>query len=67
METLSTLSPTWRCRRWAAVLQALNIRLFPEQLIFVANHATSQVLIVDNSLAAPFSKLLTGLVGEAAG
>ncbi|MEO8518734.1 MAG: long-chain fatty acid--CoA ligase [Dermatophilaceae bacterium] len=45
-----------------AVLHALNIRLFPEQLIFVANHAASQVVIVDNSLAAPFSKLLPALV-----
>ncbi|MEP7369772.1 MAG: AMP-binding protein, partial [Dermatophilaceae bacterium] len=44
-----------------AVLQALNIRLFPEQLIYVANHAASQVVVLDNSLAAPFSKLLPGM------
>ena len=44
-----------------AVLQALNIRLFPEQIMYVTNHAASQVVILDNSLAAPFSKLLPGL------
>jgi fatty-acyl-CoA synthase len=41
-----------------AVLHALNIRLFPEQLIYVANHAADEVVVVDNSLAAPFAKLL---------
>jgi len=45
-----------------AVLHALNIRLFPEQLIYVTNHAENQVVILDNSLAAPFSKLLPGLL-----
>ena len=44
-----------------AVLHALNIRLFPEQLIHVANHAQDMVVVVDNSLAAPFSKLLPHL------
>jgi len=44
-----------------AVLHALNIRLFPEQLIYVTNHAENQVVILDNSLAAPFSKLLPHL------
>jgi fatty-acyl-CoA synthase len=44
-----------------AVLHALNIRLFPEQLIYVANHAADQVVVVDNSLAAPFAKLLPHL------
>ena len=39
-----------------AVLHALNIRLFPEQLIYVTNHGGSQVVIVDNTLAAPFAK-----------
>src|SRR5919112_2325664 len=36
-----------------AVLHALNIRLFPEQLVYVANHAEDQIVVVDNSLAAP--------------
>jgi fatty-acyl-CoA synthase len=44
-----------------AVLHALNIRLFPEQLIYVTNHAENRVVIVDNSLAAPFSQLLPHL------
>ena len=44
-----------------AVLHALNIRLFPEQLIYVANHAEDFVVVVDSSLAAPFSKLLPHL------
>jgi fatty-acyl-CoA synthase len=33
-----------------AVLHALNIRLFPEQLTFVANHAEDKVILVDGSL-----------------
>ncbi len=44
-----------------AVLHALNIRLFPEQLVYVANHAADQLVVVDNSLAAPFSRLLPHL------
>jgi fatty-acyl-CoA synthase len=33
-----------------AVLHTLNLRLFPEQLSYVINHAEDQVLIVDGSL-----------------
>jgi fatty-acyl-CoA synthase len=44
-----------------AVLHALNIRLFPDQLVYVANHAEDKVVVVDNSLAAPFAKLLPHL------
>jgi len=44
-----------------AVLHTLNIRLFPEQIVYVANHAEDHVVIVDNSLAAPFAKLLPAL------
>ena len=40
-----------------AVLHALNIRLFPEQLVYVARHGGSEVVIVDNTLATPFAKL----------
>src|SRR5438045_1850967 len=40
-----------------AVLHALNIRLFPEQLVYVTNHGGSEVVLVDNTLAAPFAKL----------
>jgi len=32
------------------VLHTLNIRLFPEQLIYVANHAEDEVIFVDRSL-----------------
>ncbi len=34
-----------------AVLHTLNIRLFPEQLAFVINHADDKVIIVDASVA----------------
>ena len=44
-----------------AVLHALNIRLFPEQVIYVTNHAENRVVIVDHSLAGPFSQLLPHL------
>ncbi len=44
-----------------AVLHALNIRLFPPQLIYVASHADNRVVIVDNTLAKPFSGLLPHL------
>lgn len=33
-----------------AVLHTLNIRLFPEQLVYVVNHAEDRVIIVDESL-----------------
>jgi fatty-acyl-CoA synthase len=33
-----------------AVLHTLNIRLFPEQLVYITNHAADQVVIVDGSL-----------------
>ena len=35
-----------------AVLHTLNIRLFPEQLVYIANHAEDRVVIVDDSLVA---------------
>src|SRR3974390_1742117 len=33
-----------------AVLHTLNIRLFPEQLSYIINHAEDKVIIVDDSL-----------------
>jgi fatty-acyl-CoA synthase len=33
------------------VLHALNIRLFPEQLVYVVNHAEDEVVFIDKSLA----------------
>ena len=44
-----------------AVLHALNIRLFPEQLVYVTRHGGSEIVIVDNTLAQPFSRLLPHL------
>ncbi|MFJ2756416.1 long-chain fatty acid--CoA ligase [Nocardioides sp. NPDC087217] len=44
-----------------AVLHPLNIRLFPEQLQYVANHAEDQVVVVDDSLAPVFSQHLPQL------
>jgi len=41
-----------------AVLHALNIRLFPEQVIYIANHARDQVVVLDSSLAEAFAKML---------
>ena len=44
-----------------AVLHTLNIRLFPDQLVYVANHAEDQVVIVDDSLVDLFAKQLPRL------
>ncbi|HEX3778051.1 MAG TPA: long-chain fatty acid--CoA ligase [Pseudonocardiaceae bacterium] len=41
-----------------AVLHTLNIRLFPEQLTYITNHAADQVVLVDASLAPLFNPLL---------
>jgi fatty-acyl-CoA synthase len=40
-----------------AVLHTLNIRLFPEQLSFIINHADDRVIIVDASLAPSLAKI----------
>ncbi|KAA9149271.1 long-chain fatty acid--CoA ligase [Amycolatopsis acidicola] len=44
-----------------AVLHTLNIRLFPEQLVFVANHAEDQVIIVDGTLVPLLAKQLPSM------
>ncbi|MFC8527839.1 long-chain fatty acid--CoA ligase [Nocardia sp. NPDC057227] len=44
-----------------AVLHALNIRLFPDQLVYVANHAEDQVVIVDGTLLPMFAQYLPNL------
>ncbi|MGW4842462.1 long-chain fatty acid--CoA ligase [Nocardia brasiliensis] len=44
-----------------AVLHALNIRLFPDQLVFVANHAEDQVVLVDGTLVPMFAQYLPNL------
>jgi fatty-acyl-CoA synthase len=41
-----------------AVLHTLNIRLFPEQLTYVANHAEDKIVIVDNSLVPLLARVL---------
>ncbi len=48
---------------WAApcsgrVLHTLNIRLFPEQLTYIANHAADEVVFVDRSLLPIFWPLV---------
>jgi fatty-acyl-CoA synthase len=40
-----------------AVLHTLNIRLFPEQLAYVINHADDKVIIVDASIAALLARV----------
>ena len=40
-----------------AVLHTVNIRLFPEQIAFIVNHAEDKVMFVDDSLFEPLSKL----------
>jgi fatty-acyl-CoA synthase len=44
-----------------AVLHTLNIRLFPEQLIYIANHAEDRVIIVDSTLVPLLAGLLPHL------
>jgi fatty-acyl-CoA synthase len=46
-----------------AVLHTINIRLFPQQMVYVINHADDKIIAVDNSLAEPFSGLLEHLPG----
>ncbi|MDT5225992.1 MAG: hypothetical protein QOG19_3399 [Mycobacterium sp.] len=44
-----------------AVLHTLNIRLFPEQIAYVANEAEDQVVLVDLSLAKQLAPVLADL------
>jgi fatty-acyl-CoA synthase len=46
-----------------AVLHTLNIRLFPEQLAYVINHAEDRVIIVDDSLVPLLARVL-GEIGK---
>jgi fatty-acyl-CoA synthase len=46
-----------------AVLHTLNIRLFPEQLSYIVNHANDQVIIVDGSLVPALAKVRHELTG----
>src|SRR4051812_23911452 len=44
-----------------AVLHTLNIRLFPEQLAYVINHAEDRVVIVDDSLIPLLARVVAEL------
>ena len=44
-----------------AVLHTLNIRLFPEQLAYVINHAEDRVVLVDDSLVPVLAKIVPEL------
>jgi fatty-acyl-CoA synthase len=41
-----------------AVLHTLNIRLFPEQVVYIANHAEDSVIVVDSSLVPVLARVL---------
>jgi len=41
-----------------AVLHTLNIRLFPDQLVYIANHAEDSVLVVDGTLVPLLARVL---------
>src|SRR6185295_782304 len=42
---------------YGAVLHTLNIRLFPDQVVYIVNHAEDGVVFVDGSLVAPLAEL----------
>jgi fatty-acyl-CoA synthase len=44
-----------------AILHTINIRLFPQQMIYVINHAEDEIIVVDASIAGPFAALLSHL------
>ncbi|GAA4858990.1 long-chain fatty acid--CoA ligase [Saccharopolyspora cebuensis] len=44
-----------------AVLHTLNVRLFPEQLVYVADHAEDHVVLVDATLLPLFQQVLPEL------
>jgi fatty-acyl-CoA synthase len=44
-----------------AVLHTLNVRLFPDQLSYVANHAEDKVVIVDGSLLPLLGRVIADL------
>jgi fatty-acyl-CoA synthase len=41
-----------------AVLHTLNIRLFPDQLVYIANHAEDEIVLVDGSLIPLLARVL---------
>ena len=55
--TADHLALYWAAPCTGRILHTLNIRLFPEQLTFVVNHAEDDVVFVDKSLLPLFWKL----------
>ncbi|MFQ5557247.1 MAG: long-chain fatty acid--CoA ligase, partial [Acidimicrobiales bacterium] len=49
-----------------AVLHTLNIRLFPEQLSFVVDHAADKVVIIDDSLIPLFARVIDDITSPEA-
>ncbi|WP_163566968.1 long-chain fatty acid--CoA ligase [Fodinicola feengrottensis] len=45
-----------------AVLHTLNLRLFPDQLTYIANHAEDKIIIVDNTLVPLLARVLAKLI-----
>jgi fatty-acyl-CoA synthase len=56
--TADHLSLYWAAPCTGRILHTLNIRLFPEQLNYVVNHAEDDVVFVDRSLLGAFWKLI---------
>ncbi len=44
-----------------AVLHTINIRLFPEQLAYIVNHAADRILLVDDSLVPVLARVAPAL------
>jgi fatty-acyl-CoA synthase len=44
-----------------AVLHTINLRLFPEQIAYVINHAEDRIVLIDDSLAAALAPLAPAL------
>jgi len=44
-----------------AVLHTVNVRLFPEQLVYVLNHAADRIVLVDASLLPVFDRIRSQL------
>ena len=57
--TKSTSRPTSPSRAMGAVLHTLNVRLFPEQLAYVIDHAEDKVIIADAMLAPALARVLS--------
>ncbi len=46
-----------------AVLHTVNVRLFPEQIVYIINHAEDRVVFVDDSLVPVLAPLVDQIVG----